>query len=208
MSDDCWFCSPWFAVTLIVLEWKLGVVRFVLSTVLQTIERYTSPKIVLDAPKVKFDEKPSATRLTPQSAGPGVIQCFDKGTNTPLGIVRACPVSKSVPHSVPVWRRRPGPEQLLHTPEAALFSVRFRDQSVCSARQHPWNADHDGRHLGRDSDHLGEARWTAATARRFGEEVRDVGFHDAQACRGQLHSFGVIGAIVSWNYPFHNIMDL
>lgn len=212
MSDDCWFCSPWFVVALVVLEWKLGVVRFVVSTLLQTVERYTAPKIVVDLPKVKFDESPSQDVLTPQSAGPGKIQCFDKGTNVKLGVVPA--ISGEEVKAI-VARARAAQEKWAKTSFSTrrklLFSLldyvienqRFICETACIECGKTMM---DGT-LGEILTTLEKLRWTAAQGEEvLQEEVRDVGLitiHKRAAVN--YVPFGVIGAIVSWNYPFHNI---
>lgn len=211
-NNDCWYCTPWFAVALIALEWKLGVVRFVVTTVMQTIERYTAPRIVVELPKVKFDASPAKEQLTPQSAGPGQIQCFDKGTNVPLGTVRAIPADEV---RLIVSRARTAQEKWAKT----TFSVRRKlmfslleyvianQRIICeTACVECGKTMMDGT-LGEILTTLEKLRWTAAQGEDvLQEEVRDVGLitmHKKAAVN--YVPFGVIGAIVSWNYPFHNI---
>jgi len=161
---------------------------------------------------VKFDAQPSATRLTPQSAGAGVIQCFDKGTNTPLGVVRA--LSGDEVRAV-VGRARIAQEAWAKTSFSTrrklLFSlldyVIANQRILCETASVECGKTMMDGTLGEILTTLEKLRWTAAHGEEvLQEEVRDVGLitiHKRAAVN--YVPFGVIGAIVSWNYPFHNI---
>lgn len=211
-NDDCWYCTPWFTVSLVLLELKFGIVRFIVSMIAQTIERYTAPTIKVEAPKTRFDAAPSATQLTPQSAGAGQIQCFDKGTNAPLGLVRAIPTDEV---KAIVARARVAQEKWAKTSFSTRRKLMFslldyviaNQRLICETASVECGKTMMDGTLGEILTTLEKLRWTAAHGEDvLQEEVRDVGLitmHKRAAVN--YVPFGVIGAIVSWNYPFHNI---
>jgi acyl-CoA reductase-like NAD-dependent aldehyde dehydrogenase len=211
-SDDCWYCTPWFTVSLVLLELKFGIVRFIVSMIAQTIERYTAPTIKVEAPKTKFDAAPAATQLTPQSAAAGQIQCFDKGTNAPLGTVRAIPTDEV---KAIVARARVAQEKWAKTSFSTRRKLMFslldyviaNQRLICETASVECGKTMMDGTLGEILTTLEKLRWTAAHGEDvLQEEVRDVGLitmHKRAAVN--YVPFGVIGAIVSWNYPFHNI---
>ena len=211
-SGDCWYCSPFFAISLILAEMYFGVARFALSTIVQAIERYTAPVIKVEPPKTKFTDAPSATPLTPQSAGEGMIQCFDKGTNVPMGVVKA--LGRDDVKAV-VERARIAQEKWAKTSFSTrrklLFSlldyVISNQRLICETACIECGKTMMDGTLGEILTTLEKLRWTASRGEDvLAEEVRDVGLmtiHKRAAVN--YVPFGVIGAIVSWNYPFHNI---
>ncbi|CUF84277.1 aldehyde dehydrogenase, putative [Bodo saltans] len=178
----------------------------------QTIERYTAPTIKVEAPKTRFDAAPSATQLTPQSAGAGQIQCFDKGTNAPLGLVRAIPTDEV---KAIVARARVAQEKWAKTSFSTRRKLMFslldyviaNQRLICETASVECGKTMMDGTLGEILTTLEKLRWTAAHGEDvLQEEVRDVGLitmHKRAAVN--YVPFGVIGAIVSWNYPFHNI---
>eukprot|EP00744_Colponema_vietnamica_P005000 GILI01007384.1.p1 GENE.GILI01007384.1~~GILI01007384.1.p1 ORF type:complete len:595 (+),score=95.85 GILI01007384.1:32-1786(+) len=209
---DCWYCSPYFTVFIILLELYTGVARFVLSTIVQTFERYTAPKIVVEAPKTKFTDAPAAEPLTPHSAGAGMIQCYDKGTNVPLGVVKA--FNRDDVKAV-VERARIAQVQWSKTSYStrrklllSLLEYVIQNQRlICETASIECGKTMMDGTLGEILTTLEKLRWTASRGEGvLAEEVRDVGLmtiHKRAAVN--YVPYGVIGAIVSWNYPFHNI---
>lgn len=210
--SDCWYCSPYFALTILLAELYFGVARFIISTIVQTIERYTAPTIVVEPPKTKFTEAPATGPITPQSAGAGMIQCYDKGTNVPLGVVKA--YSRVDVKSV-VDRARAAQVQWAKTSFSTrrklLFSlldyVIKNQRLLCETASIECGKTMMDGTLGEILTTLEKLRWTASRGEGvLAEEVRDVGLmtiHKRAAVN--YVPYGVIGAIVSWNYPFHNI---
>ncbi|CCW68141.1 unnamed protein product [Phytomonas sp. Hart1] len=202
----------YFLILLLLLEWKFGVMRWMLQMLQQTFERYTAPKIEVPPPRLFFDEAPAMRPLNPRSAPEGFIQCYDKGTNVPLGIVkvyttddvRAAVAKARIAQRI--WSLTP-----FSTRRRLLFAL--MDYILDHQREIAQTGCIEGGKTMMDSA-LGELlttfeklRWTAAKGEEvLKEEIRDVGFiaiHKRAAVN--YVPFGVIGAIVSWNYPFHNI---
>jgi acyl-CoA reductase-like NAD-dependent aldehyde dehydrogenase len=211
-SSDCWYCTPWFAVCLVLFELKYGLLRTVLDTLFHTIERYTSPVISVPDPKLQFDASPASAPLVPSAAGAGKIQCYDKGRNVPLGIVRAMNADdvKTVVQKARVaqvqWAKTSWP-----TRRKLLFSlmdyILKKQKTICETSAIECGKTMVDGSFGEILTTLEKLRWTAANGEEvLQEEVRDVGLitmHKRAAVN--YVPFGVIGAIVSWNYPFHNI---
>lgn len=204
--------SIYCIILLLLIEWKLGCARWVWGCVVQTVERYTAPKIEVPLPVLKFENKPASVPLTPRSAPEGFIQCYDKGTNSPLGTVkvftgdevREC-VAKAH-RAQKIWALTP-----FSTRRKLLFAlmdyILAHQREICeTACVECGKTMMDGA-LGEMLTTFEKLRWTAARGEDLlREEVRDVGLmtiHKRAAVN--YVPFGVIGAIVSWNYPFHNI---
>ncbi|KAK7195455.1 aldehyde dehydrogenase [Novymonas esmeraldas] len=182
------------------------------SCVTQTFDRYTAPTIQVPLPEVTFTAAPAAEPLHPRSAGEGKIQCYDKGTNVPIGTVKAfspAEVRDAVERARKaqhVWALTP-----FSTRRKLLFAlmdyILTHQQLICqTACVECGKTMMDGT-LGEMLTTFEKLRWTAAHGEDvLREEVRDVGLmtiHKRASVR--YVPFGVIGAIVSWNYPFHNI---
>ncbi|KAH9580083.1 Aldehyde dehydrogenase domain [Trypanosoma melophagium] len=199
-------------ILLALLEWKFGVLRGLFIIIKHTVERYTAPKIVVPLPQVKFDFKPANETLTPRSGPAGTIQCYDKGTNAPLGLVNI-----TTPEEVRavVVRAREAQKIWAKTSFSVrrklLFSLMdyiLQHQSfICETACVECGKTMMDGSLGEMLTTLEKLRWTASQGEDvLAEEVRDVGLmtiHKRAAVN--YVPFGVIGAIVSWNYPFHNI---
>ena len=195
-----------------LIELKFGLLRFVVDTVFQTIERYSSPTIVVPPPKVQFDAEPAAEPLNPSSAGAGKIQCYDKGRNVPLGTVKALnaeevtAVVKKARAAQAKWAKTNW-----STRRKLLFSlleyILDHQKLICETSAIECGKTMVDGSFGEILTTLEKLRWTAANGEDvLAEEVRDVGLitmHKRAAVN--YVPFGVIGAIVSWNYPFHNI---
>eukprot|EP00906_Rhabdomonas_costata_P021165 RCo030750 len=206
-------CGGWVVVVLLLLEWKLGLVRLLLRTLRHTFERYTAPRIAVDLPPVKFSASPSPTPLNPRSSPtPGTIQCYDKGTNTPLGTARAIPPEEVVEI---VARARAAQRRWAQTSFSTRRKLMFALLDYVLAHQgvlcetacvECGKTMMDGS-LGEILTTLEKLRWTAAEGEDvLRTEVREVGLIAAhKRAMVSYVPFGVIGAIVSWNYPFHNI---
>lgn len=209
----CFICLC--VAALVLAQFGIGILaagRFLRDSVLHTVERYTAPKIDVPLPKVKFDAAPAPEPLSPQSAPAGFIQCYDKGTNVPLGTVKAfspdevLDVIKRAREAQKVWALTP-----FSTRRKLLFSlmdyILAHQREICeTACVECGKTMMDGT-LGEMLTTFEKLRWTAAHGEEvLAEEVRDVGLmtiHKRAAVN--YVPFGVIGAIVSWNYPFHNI---
>lgn len=195
------------------LIWRLFCIgRWIWACISQTVDRYTAPTIKVPLPEVHFPNEPAAEPLKPQSAESGLIQCYDKGTNTPIGVVKAY-----TPEEVQaaVERARKAQQVWALTPFSTRRKLLFalmdyildHQQFICeTACVECGKTMMDGT-LGEMLTTFEKLRWTAAHGEEvLQEEVRDVGLmtiHKRAAVR--YVPFGVIGAIVSWNYPFHNI---
>ncbi|CCW61557.1 unnamed protein product [Phytomonas sp. EM1] len=204
--------SLYFLILLLLLEWKIGILRWMLQMLQHTFERYTAPQIEVPSPKLFFDEAPAVGPLSPHAGPEGFIQCYDKGTNVPLGTVKAY-TSDDVRAAVAkariaqrVWALTP-----FSTRRRLLFALMdyILDHQQEIARTgciEGGKTMMDGA-LGELLTTFEKLRWTAANGEEvLKEEVRDVGLiaiHKRAAVN--YVPFGVIGAIVSWNYPFHNI---
>lgn len=207
----CCGCVCWLVVFFVA--WYVGIVKWVKDTVVQTIERYTAPAIKVPLPPLKFENKPAPQPLNPRSGPEGFIQCYDKGTNTPIGTVKV--VTPDEVRAI-VAKARKAQHVWAMTPFSVrrklLFSlmdyILAHQREICeSACVECGKTMMDGT-LGEMLTTFEKLRWTAAYGEDvLAEEVRDVGLmtiHKRAAVN--YVPFGVIGAIVSWNYPFHNIM--
>lgn len=202
----------YFYIVLALLEWKLGYIRYLLRCLIHAAERYSAPVIDVPLPQREFPVVPEPEPLTPQSAEPGYIQCYDKGTNSRIGVVRA--LSTEDVHQV-VREARVAQEVWALTPFSTRRKLLFalldyvldHQKEICeTACVECGKTMMDGA-LGEMLTTLEKLRWTAENGEEvLQEEVRDVGlitFHKRASVA--YTPFGVIGAIVSWNYPFHNI---
>ncbi|RNF25151.1 putative aldehyde dehydrogenase [Trypanosoma conorhini] len=197
---------------LLLLEWKLGLVRSLLTVLLHTVERYSAPTITVPLPRTTFDAAPATKPLTPRSGPAGTIQCYDKGTNAPIGLVNVT-TPDQVRAAVARAReaQRAWAKTSFSTRRMLLFSlmdyVLDHQRFICETACVECGKTMMDGSLGEMLTTLEKLRWTAAYGEEvLAEEVRDVGlmtFHKRAAVN--YVPFGVIGAIVSWNYPFHNI---
>lgn len=201
-----------FFVFIALLEWKLGFIRFVLHMLRLTVERYSAPRINVPLPERVFESKPDPEPLFPQAGPEGFIQCYDKGTNTRIGVVRATPpeevrrIVREARVAQETWaltsfstRRK-----LMY---ALLDYVLDHQKEICeTACVECGKTMMDGA-LGEMLTTMEKLRWTAEQGEEvLKEEVRDVGLMTIHKRASVTYQpFGVIGAIVSWNYPFHNI---
>ncbi|AYU81092.1 aldehyde dehydrogenase [Leishmania donovani] len=186
--------------------------KWLWACVAQTFDRYTAPTIQVPLPEVNFTTAPAAEPLHPRSAGEGQIQCYDKGTNAPIGTVKAFTPAEvrevvvKARKAQQVWALTP-----FSTRRKLLFAlmdyILAHQEFICqTACVECGKTMMDGT-LGEMLTTFEKLRWTAAHGEEvLQEEVRDVGLmtiHKRASVR--YVPFGVIGAIVSWNYPFHNI---
>ncbi|ORC90775.1 aldehyde dehydrogenase [Trypanosoma theileri] len=202
----------YYLILFILFEWKFGLLRAVLITIQHTVERYTAPKIVVPLPQIKFDFKPANETLSPHSGPAGTIQCYDKGINAPIGLVNV-----TTPEDVraTVARARVAQKTWAKTSfslrRKLLFSLMdyiLEHQSfICKTACVECGKTMMDGSLGEMLTTLEKLRWTASQGEDLlAEEVRDVGLMTIHKRASVKYvPFGVIGAIVSWNYPFHNI---
>lgn len=195
-----------------VLYRAYSVFQWIWACITQTVDRYTAPVIHVPLPEVNFAVAPAAESLSPRSAGEGMIQCYDKGTNTPIGTVKTyspdevrAAVEKAR-RAQQIWALTP-----FSTRRKLLFAlmdyILGNQEFICkTACVECGKTMMDGT-LGEILTTFEKLRWTASRGEEvLQEEVRDVGLmtiHKRASVR--YVPFGVIGAIVSWNYPFHNI---
>ncbi|KAF5226532.1 putative aldehyde dehydrogenase [Trypanosoma cruzi] len=199
-------------ILLALLEWKLGCLRFLLKVITHTVERYSAPTITVPLPRTKFDAAPSTVPLTPRSGPPGTIQCYDKGTNTPIGLVNVTsPDELRAVVSRARVAQKAWSKTSFSTRRKLLFSlldyILEHEDFICETACVECGKTMMDGFLGEMLTTLEKLRWTAARGEEIlAEEVRDVGLvaiHKRPVVN--YVPFGVIGAIVSWNYPFHNI---
>lgn len=204
--------SIYCLLVLALLEWKLGWIRWIWQTILHTVERYTAPKIDVPLPQVKFSEAPAEQTLNPRAGPEGFIQCYDKGTNRPIGTVAV-----HTPDEVrmAVERARVAQRTWALTPFSTRRRLMFslmdyilaHQKEICETACVECGKTMVDGTLGEMLTTFEKLRWTAEHGEEvLAEEVRDVGLmtiHKRAAVN--YVPFGVIGAIVSWNYPFHNI---
>ncbi|KAG5496743.1 hypothetical protein JIQ42_03576 [Leishmania sp. Namibia] len=186
--------------------------KWLWACVSQTLDRYAAPTIQVPLPEVKFAAAPAAELLNPRSAGEGRIQCYDKGTNAPIGTVKAFTptevreVVEKARRAQHVWALTP-----FSTRRKLLFAlmdyILAHQEFICQTTCVECGKTMMDGTLGEMLTTFEKLRWTAAHGEEvLQEEVRDVGLmtiHKRASVR--YVPFGVIGAIVSWNYPFHNI---
>ncbi|EKF37761.1 aldehyde dehydrogenase, putative [Trypanosoma cruzi marinkellei] len=199
-------------ILLALLEWKLGFLRCLLKVITHTVDRYSAPTITVPLPRTKFDATPSTNPLTPQSGPSGTIQCYDKGTNKPIGLVDVTsPDEVRAVVSRARLAQKAWSKTSFSTRRKLLFSlmdyILKHENLICeTACVESGKTMVDG-FLGEMLATLEKLRWTAAHGEEaLAEEVRDAGLitiHKRPVV--SYVPFGVIGAIVSWNYPFHNI---
>lgn len=202
-----------FFLIFVLLEWKLGYIRFFFQLLCQAAERYSAPQIDVPLPQRVFPKNPDPEPLSPFSGREGYIQCYDKGTNTRIGEVRAIPpaevreIVRQAQVAQQTWGLTP-----FSTRRKLLFAlldyVLAHQREICeTACVECGKTMMDGA-LGEMLTTLEKLRWTAEKGEEvLQEEVRDVGlmtFHKRASVA--YVPFGVMGAIVSWNYPFHNII--
>ncbi|KAG5498791.1 hypothetical protein JKF63_03080 [Porcisia hertigi] len=189
-----------------------AIFKWLWACMVQTFDRYTAPKIQVPLPEVNFTAAPAAELLNPRSAGEGKIQCYDKGTNVPIGTVKVFTpaevreVVERARKAQQVWALTP-----FSTRRKLLFAlmdyILAHQEFICkTACVECGKTMMDGA-LGEMLTTFEKLRWTATQGEEvLQEEVRDVGLmtiHKRASVR--YVPFGVIGAVVSWNYPFHNI---
>ncbi|KEG14892.1 aldehyde dehydrogenase [Trypanosoma grayi] len=202
----------YWVILLAVVEWKLGLVRGLLAVLQHAVERYTAPAITVPLPETKFDVKPATESLTPRSGPPDMIRCYDKGTNTPIGLVKiTTPEEVRAAVSRAREAQKSWAKSSFATRRQLLFSLMeyvLKHQSfICETACVECGKTMMDGSLGEMLTTLEKLRWTAAQGEEvLKKEVRDVGLLTIHK-RAEVNyvPFGVIGAIVSWNYPFHNI---
>jgi acyl-CoA reductase-like NAD-dependent aldehyde dehydrogenase len=209
------FCEcTTIAVALFIAFGGLGLIRMVISTVLRFYERLTAPIIDVQAPQLNFPNAAAAAEpLNPRSAGEGKIQCFDKGTNKPMGvrhamsrndvkaaIERARVAQKEWATSSFATRRR-----LLF---ALMDFVIKEHETICKTSAVECGKTMLDGTLGEILTTLEKLSWTAHYGENYlQEEVREVGLISIHKRASVSYlPLGVVSAIVSWNYPFHNII--
>ena len=192
--------------------YKIG--RYIFTTIQQAVERWTAPEIKLAPPPAPArSESASLSPLRPQIQDqPDMIQCFDKGTNAPLGTVRV--VTKDNLEDI-MRRARTAQEKWAKTSFSTrrklLFSllnyVIKHQKEICETSSIECGKTMMDGALGEILTTLEKLRWTCAQGEDvLAEEVRDVGLITIHKRASVSYlPIGVVGAIVSWNYPFHNI---
>lgn len=183
------------------------------KTLRNAYERYTAPAITVPKPKLSFDNPPAPGPLNPRAAGPGQIQCFDKGTNRPLGVVPALNRDQvkdainraraaQVAWGKSSWATR---RRLLYS---LMDFVLKEHETICRTSSVECGKTLLDGTLGEILTTLEKLSWTANYGEDvLAEEVREVGliaFHKRASV--SYMPLGVVSAIVSWNYPFHNII--
>ncbi|KAH8614256.1 putative Aldehyde dehydrogenase family [Trypanosoma vivax] len=203
---------PWWILLLALVECKLGLFSAICTTVRYTYERYSSPCITVPSPPVSFSDAPATEPLTPRASPAGMICCYDKGTNIPIGLVNTTTPSE-VREAVACarvaqkeWAKTP-----FSTRRRLLFSlmeyILANQSTICKTTSVECGKTMLDAFLGEIITTLEKLRWTAAYGEEvLSEEVRDVGVMTIhKRATVKYMPYGVIGAIVSWNYPFHNI---
>lgn len=202
----------WTFLLLLLLEWKLGVVRSLLSSLQHTIERWNSPVIDVPLPQTVFNVATVSSPLTPHAGPPGTVQCYDKSFNRPIGVVN---VTSPEAVRAAVSRARVAQKEWAKTSFSTrrrlLFSLLdyiLKHQTfICQTACVECGKTMIDGYFGEIITTLEKLRWTAAYGEEvLSEEVRETGLltiHKRAAVN--YVPFGVIGAIVSWNYPFHNV---
>eukprot|EP00796_Vickermania_ingenoplastis_P006021 gene6022-4325_t len=202
-----------FLLFLALVEWKLGYIRFLLMLLFQATERYSAPRINVPLPQREFPKNPDPKPLHPRAGPEGFIQCYDKGTNSRIGTVRAIP-----PEEVReiVRQARIAQETWALTPFSTRRKLMFalldyvlkHQKEICETACVECGKTLVDGALGEMLTTLEKLRWTAEQGEEvLKEEVRDVGLMTIYKRASLAYEpFGVMGAIVSWNYPFHNII--
>jgi aldehyde dehydrogenase (NAD+) len=199
----CWVALVAFAI------WWMRVVHFFRCY----YERMTAPVAVSELPKAKLDAPPAAETLSPKSAGAGKIQCYNKATNASLGVVDAMSkpqlevIMNKAREAQKKWAQTPFSvrRQLLYS---VMNYVIEHQETLCRTGAMEGGKTMVDGTLGEVLTTLEKIQWTC----KYGEDVlaaesREVGlvaFHKRAVV--SYRPFGVITAIVSWNYPFHNII--
>lgn len=203
----------YFYLILALLEWKLGYIRFVIRLLMQAAERYSAPRINVPIPKCEFPNAPEPEPLHPRAGPEGYIQCYDKGTNSRIGTVRAIPpeevreIVRQARIAQQTWALTS-----FSTRRKLLFAlmdyVLDHQKEICKTACVECGKTLMDGSLGEMLTTFEKLRWTAEQGEEvLKEEVRDVGLMTIHKRASVAYvPFGVMGAIVSWNYPFHNII--
>lgn len=209
-----WFCGWSLSCYVIIalLEWKLGVLFSLWVMLRNGYERFRAPRIQVPLPSLEPISDKADPSFTPASAGPGKIQCFDKGTYKPLGVAKAFSKDEV---AAAVSRARVAQKRWAETSfsqrRTLLFSllnyVVENQKFICETSSVECGKTLMDGALGEILTTLEKLRWTAYRGEEvLAEEVRDVSLMTIHKRASVTYvPFGVIGAIVSWNYPFHNI---
>jgi acyl-CoA reductase-like NAD-dependent aldehyde dehydrogenase len=205
--------SFWFAVALAALEWKTAALRTLVFWLSLVLERASAPKIDVPAPIVQIDSAPAAEPLTPWSAGPDKIQCYEKATNRPIGFVQ--PLTPAQVKEV-VARARVAQRSWANTSFRERRRVLFallnyvvdNHRVLCETCAVECGKTLLDGTFGEILTTCEKLMWTILHGEdALAEESRSVGLitlHKKALLR--YVPFGVISAIVSWNYPLHNII--
>jgi len=206
-------CSFTCLAIIALLEWKLGFLRAILSMVLRKLERVSAPVIDVPLPPLEFSEPPAAAPLNPKAAGEGKIQCFDKGTNRPLGVVAA--LNKDQIRGI-ISKARVAQEQWAKSTFTERRKLLFalmdyvikHHETICRTSAIECGKTLLDGTLGEILTTLEKLSWTAHYGEGvLAEEVREVGLIAIHKRASVSYlPIGVVSAIVSWNYPFHNII--
>lgn len=197
-----------------LVELHFHVVRGILRYIGRLVERYTAPVINVPRPNLTLaSAKRAPEPLKPSLPDqPGVIQCFDKGLNVPLGTVKVV-----TPDQLAVIVGKARKAQVawaassFSTRRKLLFSlldyVVKHHKFICETSAVECGKTMVDGTFGEILTTLEKLTWTATHGESvLADEYRSVGLitmHKHAVVR--YVPFGVIGAIVSWNYPFHNI---
>lgn len=206
----------WFYVALALFEWHFRFFRTGIYWCMLVIERMQAPKLTAETvppPSTTVTTQPAPQPLTPGSAGDGKIQCYEKSTNKPLGVVHA-----NTPEDIkaivakaraaqPAWAKTTFKERrrVLLT---LLDYVIENHKLICETSAVECGKTLLDGTLGEILTTCEKIQWTILHGEdALADEVRETGLITIyKQPLVRYLPFGVIGAIVSWNYPFHNIV--
>lgn len=203
----------WFYVALALFEWKFCVLRTLFFWITLIFERMSAPKITVQPPVIKITTQPSKEQISPHSAGPGKVQCYEKGTNKPIGVVDATTpeqlkkIMERAREAQKAWAQTSFRERrrVLYT---ILNYVVENHRTLCETCAVECGKTLLDGTFGEIITTCEKLSWTILEGEfALADEHRNVGLitvHKKAILR--YVPFGVISAIVSWNYPFHNII--
>jgi aldehyde dehydrogenase (NAD+) len=211
-------CSATFlvcvAVAFALQYFGIPLARSVIGMMLRWSERMSAPVITVDKPRLDFAEMPAEKEpLKPQTGTPGEIQCFTKGTFRKMGTVKAMsrPDVKAALDRARVAQKKWALSTFAERRKllfALMEYVLKEHETICKTSAIECGKTLLDGTLGEILTTLEKLSWTAHYGEDcLKEEVREVGlvsFHKRASV--SYLPLGVVSAIVSWNYPFHNII--
>jgi acyl-CoA reductase-like NAD-dependent aldehyde dehydrogenase len=213
-TAEMFSCTIWcFVGVIFVALGGLKLFSAIAGIVLRKYERMTSPVVEVPRPQLTFTSEPAKEPLHPRAAGEGKIQCFDKGTNQPLGVREA--MTKSDVKAA-IERARVAQVDWAKSSFATRRRLMFalmdfvlkEHETICRTSAVECGKTMLDGTLGEILTTLEKLSWTAHYGEKvLQEEVREVGLIAIHKRASVSYlPLGVVSAIVSWNYPFHNII--